>query len=120
MLQNLKGPHPLKSDYSGEIVGKHNVHSYAVKVQPGGRVTIRNRATLWKIPKPASVHIPVFESDLARPPREPRTADPALTRVTRSMRQGDMMSGNGPVDTMLTPAVGRVNRSRESGDLGSR
>jgi hypothetical protein len=31
-----------------------------------------------------------------------------------------MVSGNGPVDTVLTPAVGRVNRSRESGDLGSR
>ena len=120
MLQNLKGSHPLKSDYSGEVVGLHNVHSYAVKVQPGGRVTARNRATLRKIPKPAPVHIPVIESELARPPREPRAADPALTRVTRSLRQGGMMSGNGHVDTVLTPADGRVNRSRESGDLGSR
>ena len=79
-------------------------------------MTIRNRATLQKIPKPALVHSPVLESDLAWP----RSADPALTRVTRSMGQGDMMCGNGHEDTVLTPAVGRVNRSREPGDLGSR
>ena len=26
-IQNLKGRNPLKSDYNGEIVGKHNVNS---------------------------------------------------------------------------------------------
>ena len=31
-IQNLKGRNPLKSDYNGEIVGRHNVNSYAVKV----------------------------------------------------------------------------------------
>ena len=120
MLQNLKGSHPLKSDYSGEIVGRHTIHSYAVRVQPGGQVTIRNRATLRKIPKPVPVHIPVVESDLSRPPREPRTVAPAPSRVTRSMGQGDTVSGNGPMDTVLPPALDRVNRSMGRGDPGSR
>ena len=120
MLQNLKGSHPLKSDYSGEIVGRHNIHSYAVRVQPGGQVTIRNRATLRKIPKPAPVHVPVVQTDLSRPPRQPRTAAPAPSRVTRSMGQGDTVSGNGPIDTVLPPVLGRVIRSMEQGDLVSR
>ena len=36
------------------------------------------------------------------------------------MAQGDTVSGNGPLDTVLPPALGRVNRSMEQGDLGSR
>ena len=27
-IQNLKGRNPLKSDYDGEIVGKHNINSH--------------------------------------------------------------------------------------------
>ena len=116
MVQNLKGPHPLKSDYSGEIVGFHNDHSYAVKIQPGGRVSVRNRATLRKIPRPAPVHLPVLEPVGAGS----RNVDSAVTRVTRSMAQGDRLSGNGQVGSVLTPADGRVNRSRGSEDLESR
>jgi hypothetical protein len=116
MVQNLKGPHPLKSDYSGEIVGFHNDHSYAVKIQPVGRVSVRNRATLHKIPKPAPVHLPVLEPVGAGS----RNVDSAVTRVTRSMAQGDRLSGNGHVGSVLTPADGRVNRSRGSDDMESR
>jgi hypothetical protein len=105
----------VNSAYSGEIGGKHNIHSYAVRVKPGGQVTIRNRATLQKILKPVPVHRPVVESDLSRPPREPRTVAPAPSRVTRSMAQGDTVSGNGPIDTVLPPALGRVNRSMGQG-----
>jgi hypothetical protein len=67
MLQNLKGPHPLKSDYSGEVVGLRNLHSYAVRVQPSGLVTVRNRASLRKIPKPVTMNIPVVDAEVARP-----------------------------------------------------
>ena len=67
MLQNLKGPHPLKSDYSGEVVGLKNLHSYAVRVQPSGLVTVRNRTSLRKIPKPVTMNIPVVEAEVARP-----------------------------------------------------
>ena len=35
-IQNLKGRNPLKSDYNGKIVGRHNVNSYAVKVNGTG------------------------------------------------------------------------------------
>ena len=35
-FQNLKGRHPLKSDYNGQIVGRHNITSYAVKVNGTG------------------------------------------------------------------------------------
>ena len=31
-LQNLRGSHPLKSDNSGVVIGRHNENSYAVKV----------------------------------------------------------------------------------------
>ena len=48
-LQNLKGSHPLKSDYSGEIVGKRNINSYAVRVNGTNQVTVRNRASLRKL-----------------------------------------------------------------------
>ena len=53
-LQNLRGNHPLKSDYSGVIVGKHNENSCAVKVNGTGKVTLRNRASLRKIPPPCA------------------------------------------------------------------
>ena len=57
-LQNLKGLHPLKSDYNGEVVGRHNVNSYAVKVNGTNRTTVRNRASLRKIPPPVPIHEP--------------------------------------------------------------
>ena len=89
-MQNLKGSHPLKNDYSGEIVGKHILNSYAVKVNGRNQVTVRNRASHWKIPPPVPIHIPVIGSDLSRPAREPRpglAAPPAPSMVTRSRVQ---------------------------------
>ena len=85
-MQNLKGSQPLKIDYSGEIVGKHNVNSYAVKVNGTNQVTVRNRASLRKIPPPVPIQIPVIGSDLSRPAREPRpelAVPPAPSMVTR-------------------------------------
>ena len=58
-LQNLKGNHPLKSDYSGQIVGRHNLNSYAVKVNNTGRITMRNRDSLRKIPQPTLIQQPL-------------------------------------------------------------
>ena len=54
-LQNLTGRNPLKSDYNGIIVGRHNLHSYAVKVNGTGRITVRNRASLRKILPPVLI-----------------------------------------------------------------
>jgi hypothetical protein len=53
----------LKSDYNGEIVGKHNVNSYAVKVNGTGKTTVRNRASLRKIPPPVPDHQPLIVQD---------------------------------------------------------
>ena len=74
-LQNLKGMHPLKSDYNGEVVGRHNVNSYAVKVNGTNRVTVRNRASLRKIPPPVVLHKPmtVQAPALSRPASGPRS-----------------------------------------------
>ena len=58
-FQNLKGGHLLKSNYNGEIVGRHNINSYAVKVNGTGKTTMRNRASLRKIPQPIPVHQPL-------------------------------------------------------------
>ena len=49
----------MKSDYNGEIVGKHNVNSYAVRVNGTNRTTVRNRASLRKIPPPVPIHEPL-------------------------------------------------------------
>ena len=54
-MQNLKGNHPLKTDYNGQIVGCHNVESYAVKVNGTEKITLRNRVSLRKIPQPISI-----------------------------------------------------------------
>ena len=122
MCQNLKGPNPLKSDYSGEIVGFHNDHSYAVKIQPGGRISVRNRATLRKIPKPVPVHLPALEPEVSGPrnvePVEPsvtrgagsRNVNSTVPRVTRARAQGDHLAG-----AVLTPTEGRVIGSRMPG-----
>ena len=40
-------------------MGKHNVNSYAVKVNGTNRTTVRNRASLRKIPPPVSIHEPL-------------------------------------------------------------
>ena len=123
---NLHGPNPLKSDYSGEIVGFHNEHSYAVKIQPGGRISVRNRATLRKIPKPSPIHLPVLEPEVSGPrnvvPGEPsvtrgagsRNVDPIAPRVTRARAQGDRLAG-----AVLTPAEGRVSGSGMPGKPNS-
>ena len=39
-FQNLKERHPLKSDYNGEIVGRYNINSYAVKVNGTGKILL--------------------------------------------------------------------------------
>ena len=119
-IQNLKGSHLLKSDYSGEIVGKHNINSYAVKVYGSNQVTVRNRATLRKIPKPVPIHIPVIESDLSRPAMEPRSAPLAPSRVTRSMGQGDTVSRQSTMNTLVPPAQSRVARPEVQGSMVSR
>ena len=49
----------MKSDYNGEIVGKHNVNSYAVKVNRTNRTTVRNRDSLRTIPPPVPIHVPL-------------------------------------------------------------
>ena len=54
---NLMGRHPLKSDYNGEIVGRHNINSYAVKVNGTGKITMRNRSSLRKIPQPIQLKV---------------------------------------------------------------
>ena len=59
-LQNLKGRNPWKNDYNGEIVGKHNVNSYDVKVNRTGKTTVKNRASLRKIPPPVPIHEPLI------------------------------------------------------------
>ena len=121
-LQNLKGSHPLKSDYSGEIVGRHNVNSYAVKVNGTGKVTVRNRASLRKIPPPVSIHAPMTVPNVSRPASGPRSglavgsqqgAVPAVpSMVTRSSlkasnvpRQNSMMQGldEGPSQASNVP-----------------
>ena len=114
-LQNLKGSHPLKSDYSGEIVGRHNVNSYAVKVNGTGKVTVRNRASLRKIPPPVSIHAPMTVPNVSRPASGLRSglAVPAVpSMVTRSSlqasnvpRQNSMMQGldEGPSQASNVP-----------------
>ena len=124
-LQNLKGSHLLKSDYSGEIVGRHNVNSYAVKVNRTGQVTVRNRASLQKIPPPVPIHRPMTVPNVSRPASGPRsglTVPPAPSMVTRSSlkvgnvpRQSSMMkgpnegpshAGNVPRQTSMKPNEG--------------
>ena len=58
-MQNLKGNHPLKSDYNGQIVGCHDINSYAVKVNGTGKITMRNRVSLRKIPQPIPIQQPL-------------------------------------------------------------
>jgi hypothetical protein len=58
-LQNLRGPHPLKSDSNGVVIGKHNVNSYVIRVNGSGKITIRNRCSLRVIPKPPKITLPV-------------------------------------------------------------
>ena len=114
-MQNLKGSHPLKSDYSGEIVGKHIVNSYAVKVNGRNQVTVINRASLRKIPPPVPIHIPVIGSDLSRPAREPRpglAAPPAPSMVTRSRVQVGTVPRQSTMNTMVPPAPSMVTRPR--------
>jgi len=81
MCQNLRGPHPLKSDYSGEVVGLKNLNSYAVRIQPGGQVSTRNRTSLRKISKPVTLDIPVVDVESDRPGRVTRSGK-ARTLVT--------------------------------------
>ena len=40
-------------------MGRHNVNSYAVKVNGTDRITVRNRATLCRILSPVPVHKPM-------------------------------------------------------------
>ena len=124
-MQNFKGSHPLKSDYSGEIVGNHNVNSYAVKVNGTGQVPVRNRASLWKIPPPVPIHIPVTVPNLSRPASGPRpglAAPPAPSMVTRSRvqvgtvpRQSRMMKGpnEGPRHARNVPRQNSLKPNEE-------
>ena len=106
----------MKSDYSGVILGRHNENSYAVKVNGTGKVTLRNRASLRKIPPPVPIHRPVTVPSVSRPASGPRSGlavAPAPSMVTRSSlkvgtvpRQNNMMQGldEGPSQ------VGNVSR----------
>ena len=58
-LQNLRGRHPLKSDNSGVVIGKHNENSYVVRVNGSEKITKRNRCSLRVIPKPPKITLPV-------------------------------------------------------------
>ena len=120
-------------------MGKHNINSYAVKVNGSNQVTVRNKATLRKIPKPVPIHIPVIESDLSRPAMEPRSvplapsrvtrssgqgdtvaAPLAPSRVTRSMGQGDPVSRQNTLNTLVPPAQSGVARPEVQGSMVSR
>ena len=96
-LQNLKGSHPLKSDYSGEIVGRHNVNSYAVKVNGTGKVTVRNRASLRKIPPPVPIHKPmtVQVPVVSRPAGGPRS-DVAVPSKPSMVTRSSLKASNVP------------------------
>ena len=93
----------MKSDYSCEIVGRQNVNSYAVKVNGISQITVRNRASLWKISPPVPIHIPVTVPNVSRPASGPRSGlavHHAPSMVTRSSlnvgsmpRQSSMMKG---------------------------
>ena len=98
MCQNLKGPNPLKSDYSGEIVGLKNLNSYAVKLQPGGQVSTRNRTSLRKIPKPVSMTLPVVEVEGDRSGRVTRSGKSLVTEksVDRVESAGFPGQSSGP------------------------
>ena len=125
-LQNLRGNHPLKSDYSGVIVGRHNENSYAVKVNGTGKVTLRNRASLRKIPPPVPIVRPVTVPSEARPASEPGSGlavPPAPSRVTRASlkvgnlpRQNSMLQGQdeGPSQVGKVPRQGNMKPASQA------
>ena len=99
----------MKSDYSGEIVGRQNVNSYAVKVNGTGQVTVRNRASLRKIPTPVPIHRPVIGPSVSRPASGPRSGlavPPAPIMVSRSSPASGPRYG-----LAVPPALSMVSRS---------
>ena len=101
-MQNLRGRNPLKSDYNGIIVGRHNVNSYAVKMNGNDRITVRNRATLRKILPPVTVHnLPLVQGPvIVGPDPEPaaggRQARPDGERRL-GLRSGGIHGSNFPM-----------------------
>ena len=77
-LQNLRGTHPLKSDNSGVVIGRHNENSYAVKVNGSEKVTL---------------HRPVSIPGEVRLPSEVPHISPARGCGTRSKVLGNTLAG---------------------------
>ena len=117
-IQNLKGRNPLKSDYNGEIVGRHNVNSYAVKVNGTGKTTVRNRASLRKILPPIPVHKPItvqapFQSSGP-------SAEPAESRqravLPGSVKRAGLRSGNEPSHNIIVSGNNAGSGSQAEAD----
>ena len=102
-IQNLKGRNPLKSDYNGVIVGRHNINSYAVKVNGTDRTTVRNRATLRKILPPIPVHKPITVQ--APVQSSGPSAEPAESRQRAvppgSVKRAGLRFGNEPSHNII-------------------
>ena len=105
-LQNLRGRHPLKSDSSGVVIGKHNENSYAVKVNGSEVVTVRNRITLRRIPTPVQLHRPVAIPGEVRLPSEAPHVSPVKGCVTRSRVLGDTLAGQNGQPGKLPSTIG--------------
>ena len=112
-LQNLKGAHPLKSDYSGIVMGKHNENSYAIKVNRTGKVTVRNRVSLRKIPPPVQLVRPVTVPGEARPAGglgSVLEVPPAPSRVTRASLKGSNLTRQNSLLDEGSSQTGKVPR----------
>ena len=93
----------MKSDYNGEIVGRHNINSYAVKVNGTDRTTVRNRASLRKILPPIPVHKPITVQ--APVQSGGPSAEPAESRQRAvppgSVKRAGLRSGNEPSHNII-------------------
>ena len=71
------------------------MNSYAIKVNGTGKVTVRNRVSLRKIPPPVQLVRPVTVPGEARPAGEPGSVldvPPAPSRVTRASLKGSNLT----------------------------
>ena len=117
-IQNLKGRNPLKSDYNGEIVGRHNVNSYAVKVNGTGKTTVRNRASLRKILPPIPVHKPITVQ--APIQSSGPSAEPAESRQRAVppgiVKRAGLRSGNEPSHNIIVSGNNAGSGSQAEAD----
>ena len=117
-IQNLKGRNPLTSDYNGEIVGRHNINSYAVKVNGTGKTTVRNRASLRKILPPIPVHKPIT---VQAPIQSSGPSDePAESRqravLPGIVKKAGLRSGNEPSHNIIVSGTNEGSGSQAQAD----